>query len=59
MSEPGLGARLGAGKEAEVFACASLVVKLYKPTVPKRSLFRPGQVREDLPDSPRRIRLAS
>jgi aminoglycoside phosphotransferase (APT) family kinase protein len=44
MSEPGSGARLGVGKEAEVFACGSLVVKLYQPTVPKRSPFREAAI---------------
>ena len=36
---PTLGALLGVGRVAEVFACGELVVKLYKPTVPKRSPF--------------------
>ena len=38
-SWPTLGALLGVGRVAEVFACGELVVKLYKPTVPKRSPF--------------------
>ena len=37
--QPTLGALLGVGRVAEVFACGELVVKLYKPTVPKRSPF--------------------
>jgi aminoglycoside phosphotransferase (APT) family kinase protein len=36
---PTLGALLGVGRVAEVFACGELVVKLYKPAVPKRSPF--------------------
>jgi len=44
MGEPALGALLGVGKEAEVFACGALVVKLYKPTAPKRSAFREAAI---------------
>ena len=44
MSEPALGALLGVGKEADVFACGALVVKLYKPTAPKRSAFREAAI---------------
>jgi hypothetical protein len=36
---PTLGALLGVGRVAEVFACGELVVKLYKPAVPKCSPF--------------------
>jgi aminoglycoside phosphotransferase (APT) family kinase protein len=44
MSEWDLGARLGVGRMAEVFACGSLVVKLYKPAVPKSSPFREAAI---------------
>jgi hypothetical protein len=44
MSEPAVGALLGVGKEAEVFVCGALVVKLYKPTAPKRSPFREAAI---------------
>jgi len=44
MSELTLGAPLGLGKEAEVFACGALAMKLYKPTVPKRSPFREAAI---------------
>ena len=44
MSEPALGALLGVGKEADVFACGALVVKLYKSTAPKRSAFREAAI---------------
>lgn len=44
MSEPALGARLGLGKEAEVFACGASAMKLYKPTAPKRSPFREAAI---------------
>jgi len=44
MGEPALGALLGVGNEAEVFACGALVVKLYKPTAPKRSAFREAAI---------------
>jgi len=40
MSAPVLGRLVGAGKEAEVFEYGTNVVKLYKPTAPKRSAFR-------------------
>lgn len=44
MSEASLGARLGVGKEAEVFVYGALVVKLYKATAPKRSAFREAAI---------------
>ena len=44
MSEPAVGALLGVGKEAEVFVCGALVVKLYKPAAPKRSPFREAAI---------------
>ncbi|MBV9247878.1 MAG: phosphotransferase [Acetobacteraceae bacterium] len=44
MSEPDLGELLGVGKEAEVFACGAVVLKLYKPTAPKRSAFREAAI---------------
>lgn len=43
-NDPTLGARLGVGKEAEVFACGALAMKLYKATTPKRSPFREAAI---------------
>jgi aminoglycoside phosphotransferase (APT) family kinase protein len=44
VSEPALGPLLGLGKEAEVFACGALAMKLYKSTAPKRSAFREAAI---------------
>lgn len=44
MSEPALGALLGVGKEAEVFLCGAMAMKLYKVTAPKRSPFREAAI---------------
>jgi RIO-like serine/threonine protein kinase len=39
-----LGARVGAGKEAEVFECGAAIVKLYGTGVPKRAAFREAAI---------------
>ncbi len=44
MSELTVGARLGVGKEAEIFVCGTMVIKLYKPTAQKRSPFREAAI---------------
>jgi aminoglycoside phosphotransferase (APT) family kinase protein len=44
MQVADLGALLGLGKEAEVFACGELVIKLYKPTSFKRAAFREAAI---------------
>ena len=44
MSEPVVGALLGAGKDAEVYVCGTMVIKLYKPTAPKHSPFREAAI---------------
>lgn len=44
MSELAVGALLGVGKEAEVFVCGTMVIKLYKATAPKRSPFREAAI---------------
>ena len=38
--DPPFGPFVGAGKEAEIFACATGVVKLYRGGIPKRAAFR-------------------
>jgi aminoglycoside phosphotransferase (APT) family kinase protein len=44
MSEPGLGASLGHGRTADIFACGALAMKLYKPNVPKLGPFREAAI---------------
>jgi DNA-binding helix-hairpin-helix protein with protein kinase domain len=44
MSATTLGRLLGSGKEAEVYECGDLVVKLYRATAPKRSAFREAAI---------------
>jgi aminoglycoside phosphotransferase (APT) family kinase protein len=44
MSEPALGALVGVGKEAEVFACGALVMKLYRATASKRAAFHEAAI---------------
>ena len=44
MSEPALGALLGFGRTAEVFACGALAMKLYKPTAVKSVPFREAAI---------------
>ena len=44
MSDAALGTLLGVGKEAEVFVCGALVMKLYKATAAKRSPFREAAI---------------
>jgi aminoglycoside phosphotransferase (APT) family kinase protein len=41
---PALGRLIGSGSEAEVFEHGALVVKLYRPAVPKRSAFREAAI---------------
>jgi aminoglycoside phosphotransferase (APT) family kinase protein len=44
MSNAALGRLLGSGKEAEVFECGAMVIKLYKATAQKRSAFREAAI---------------
>jgi DNA-binding helix-hairpin-helix protein with protein kinase domain len=44
MSTMTPGRLLGSGKEAEVYECGDLVVKLYRATASKRSAFREAAV---------------
>ena len=44
MDTQPLGKLLGSGKEAEIFEYGALVVKLYRTTASKRSLFREAGV---------------
>jgi aminoglycoside phosphotransferase (APT) family kinase protein len=44
VSEPVLGRALGSGKEAEVFEYGKMVLKLYRPEIPKRSAFREAAI---------------
>jgi aminoglycoside phosphotransferase (APT) family kinase protein len=44
MGKPVLGKLLGSGKEAEVFECGTLVVKLYRNVAAKRSAFREAAI---------------
>jgi aminoglycoside phosphotransferase (APT) family kinase protein len=44
MTDPAVGTLLGVGKEAEVFVCGAMVIKLYKPIAPKRSPFREAAI---------------
>lgn len=44
MSELDPGSLLGCGKDAEVFPCGALVIKLYRSRVPKRSAFREAAI---------------
>jgi aminoglycoside phosphotransferase (APT) family kinase protein len=44
MSTTTLGRLLGSGKEAEVYECGELVVKLYRATASKRSAFREAAI---------------
>ena len=44
MSDPTLGRMLGSGKEAEVFEYRTIVVKLYRSPIPKRSAFREASI---------------
>ena len=44
MSGLAVGQSIGAGKEAEVFACGAHVLKLYKDPAPKASAFRESAI---------------
>ena len=44
MSTTTLGRLLGSGKEAEVYECGELVVKLYRATASKRPAFREAAI---------------
>ena len=44
MSTTTPGRLLGSGKEAEVYECGELVVKLYRATASKRSAFREAAI---------------
>jgi aminoglycoside phosphotransferase (APT) family kinase protein len=44
VNEPVPGRVLGSGKEAEVFEYGGMVLKLYRPEIPKRSAFREAAI---------------